>query len=242
MPYERLVLLGFDVHTAITNTAVRPDRAVWRCRAWPRNMRDATRYCGSVTITRTVTEQRRPREIEVKYRVGDPTEVVAALATRGVTLSDPVLQDDQAYAPSTWSYGLSKISVPFARLRTQNGRHLFTVKTPIANELDCAEQECEISDREQMHEALIAMGFRPTVQLVEWRRSGRAGDMTLCLDEVTGLGAFLEVERLLDDTVDTADVQERMDEFVTSLGITAARVTQTYDSLLRETSDDVTPA
>ena len=212
------------------------------CRAWPQAMRDATRYCGSVTITRTVTQQRRPREVEVKYRVGNPTEVVAALATRGVTLGDPVLQDDQAYAPGTWSYGLSKIGVPFARLRTQNGRHLFTVKTPIANELDCAEQECEISDREQMHEALIAMGFRPTVRLVKRRRAGSVGDMTLCLDEVSRLGAFLEVERLLYDTADTADVQERLNEFVALLGITADRVTQTYDSLLRETSDNVAPA
>jgi adenylate cyclase class 2 len=45
------------------------------------------------------------REIEVKYRVGDLAGLLAALAERGVVLSAPVRQDDQAYAEVDWQSG-----------------------------------------------------------------------------------------------------------------------------------------
>jgi adenylate cyclase, class 2 len=55
------------------------------------------------------------REVEAKYRVLDEAALTAALGRQGVTLSAPVRQDDQAYAPVGWRYGMSKIGVPFAR-------------------------------------------------------------------------------------------------------------------------------
>jgi hypothetical protein len=66
----------------------------------------------------------RVREIEVKYRVDDLEELPAALKAQGIELSDPVYQDDQAYAPATWQFGDSKLGVSFLRLRTVSGRHL----------------------------------------------------------------------------------------------------------------------
>src|SRR4051794_3666725 len=65
------------------------------------------------------------REIEVKYQVADLGELEAALLSRDLVLSSAVHQDDQAYAQDGWHYGLSKLGVSFARLRTQDGRHLF---------------------------------------------------------------------------------------------------------------------
>ena len=101
------------------------------------------------------------REIEVKYRVVDAADVELALATEDLVLSTPVHQDDQAYAPYGWSYGMSKQGVPFARLRTQDGRHLFTLKRLTDNELACLEFETEVADRDQMHDAILHMGFHP---------------------------------------------------------------------------------
>ena len=57
-------------------------------------------------------------EVEAKYRVSDVDRLIAALTQRQILLSEPLGQDDQAYAPADWSYGMSKIGVPFARLRT----------------------------------------------------------------------------------------------------------------------------
>jgi adenylate cyclase class 2 len=176
----------------------------------------------------------RVHEVEVKYRIVEAADIDGVLAAHGVRLGAAVTQDDQAYAPSTWMRGQPKTGVTFARLRTQDGRHLFTVKTPVANELACREHETQVGDRDQMHHALLAMGYRPTVRIVKTRRTGRHGGMAVCVDEVAGLGMFLEVERMAGADDSGLGIQERLDAFVRSLGLVVERVFDTYDSLLHD--------
>ena len=173
------------------------------------------------------------REIEVKYRVPDAADMELALAAGDLVLSTPVHQDDQAYAPCGWAYGMSKQGVPFARLRSQDGRHLFTLKRPTDNELACLEFETEVADRDQMHEAILHMGFYPTVRIVKTRRTARLGELALCLDEVEHLGVFLEIERVVPPGRSGEAVQAELDAFARSLGVELERTTDTYDSLLR---------
>jgi adenylate cyclase, class 2 len=173
------------------------------------------------------------REIEVKYRIHELADLEASLHARGLTLSAAVHQDDQAYAETGWHYGLSKLGVAFARLRTQNGRHLFTLKRPLDNELACLEFETEVADRDQMHEAITHMGFYPTVRIVKTRRTTRRGELALCLDEVEHAGSFLEVEKVIGSGCSGEVVQAELDAFARSLGITLERTSETYDSLVR---------
>jgi adenylate cyclase class 2 len=171
-------------------------------------------------------------EVEVKYRVADATAAEAGLLARGVILGDAILQDDQAYAPVTWSYGMPRIGVTFARLRTQNGRHLFTVKRPVTNDLDCREHETVVDDRAQMHQAVQLMGVAPTVRIVKRRRTVRWADAEVCLDEVDGLGGFLELERLVCAGQNAESVQHDLDAMVRTLGVGVERTLATYDALL----------
>lgn len=173
------------------------------------------------------------REIEVKYRVQDVAELEAELARRGLRLSPPVRQDDQAYAEAGWDYGMSKLGVAFARLRTQDARHLFTLKRPVDNELACLEFETEVADRDQMHEAIQHMGFYPTVRIVKSRRTTRFGELSLCVDEVAHVGAFMEIEKVIGPGQSGTAVQAELDTFARSLGVDLERTTETYDSLVR---------
>lgn len=175
-------------------------------------------------------------EIEVKYRVLDPAGLEAALRDRGVVLSPPIHQDDQAYAPEGWRYGMSKLGVSFARLRTQDGRHLFTLKRPVDNELACLEFETEVADRDQMHEAIQHMGFYPTVRIVKIRRTASLDGLSLCLDEVEHLGGFLEVEKVVGPGQSGEAVQAELHTFAGLLGVELERTTDTYDSLIRAVS------
>jgi adenylate cyclase, class 2 len=174
------------------------------------------------------------REVEVKYRVRDLGALLAALKMRGIELGVPFCQDDQAYAPDGWAYGDDRRGVPFARLRTVDGRHVFTLKRPAENVLSCEEHETAVADRDQMHCAVVAMGFRPTVRIVKMRRTGTLGDLVLCVDELDGLGVFLEVERMVPDGVPGEAVQAELSRFVASLGIDAEQTGQTYDVLVRD--------
>jgi adenylate cyclase, class 2 len=175
----------------------------------------------------------RVREAEVKYRVQDREALLVALAAHGIEPGPPVVQDDQAYAPTTWSYGDSRIGVPFVRLRTVDGRHTFTLKRPADNALSCDEHETAVADREQMHAAILAMGFRATVRIAKVRRSAELPDGVLCVDDVAGLGTFLELERIVGDGVPGEAVQAELAAFVAALGIAASRTEETYDSLVR---------
>jgi adenylate cyclase class 2 len=177
------------------------------------------------------------REVEVKYVLADPGAAEAVLAQRGVGFTGPAVQDDQAYAPLGWAFGDSKLGVAFLRLRTVGGRHWFTLKRPGANAQDCLEHETEVLDREQMHQAILRMGYWATVRVAKTRRSGRHGDISLCLDEVEGIGAFLELERMVPDDAAAAAVQAELAAFVASLGIEAVRTVETYDSLVRAAQD-----
>jgi adenylate cyclase, class 2 len=178
------------------------------------------------------------REVEVKYRIRDAAALESNLTAHGIVLSAPVHQDDQAYAPREWRYGMSKIGVPFARLRTQNGRHVFTVKRPVENEMSCLEYETEVSDREQMHGAILAMGFVPTVRIVKNRRTARSGELSVCLDEVDHAGVFLEIEAVIGPGRTGLDVQSDLDTFAARLSVDGQRVSDTYDSLIRESLVD----
>ena len=173
------------------------------------------------------------REVEVKYRIRDVEALLVALKMCGVELGVPFCQDDQAYAPDGWAYGDDRRGVPFARLRTVDGRHVFTLKRPTENVLSCEEHETAVADRDQMHRAVVAMGFRPTVRIVKMRRTGTLGDLVLCVDELDGLGVFLEVERMVPDGVPGEAVQAELSRFVGSLGIEAEQTGQTYDVLVR---------
>lgn len=172
------------------------------------------------------------REVEVKFRISDVEAAMATFKDLGVDWSGPQVQDDQAYAPRSWSYGMDKVGVPFARLRTESGAHLFTVKTPQANAMDCLEHETTVADREAMHAALVAMGYAPTVRIVKTRRSAHWGPVALCLDEVEHAGAFLELELLTES--DPAATQQRLADRVHQLDIAGSRVTDTYDALVRD--------
>jgi adenylate cyclase class 2 len=172
------------------------------------------------------------REIEVKYRVDDLEGLLAALKARGIELSDPFHQDDQAYAPAGWQFGDSKLGVSFLRLRTVAGRHYFTLKQPAQNDQACLEYETEVTDREAMHYAALHMGYRPTVRIIKARRTASIADCSLCIDDLEGVGGFIEAERMAPDDADAQAIQAELAAFIESLGVTAVRTTETYDSLV----------
>jgi adenylate cyclase class 2 len=179
------------------------------------------------------------REIEVKYRVDDLEAVIAALKSRGIEVSDPLHQDDQAYAPAGWQFGDSKIGVSFLRLRTVAGRHYFTLKQPAQNEQACVEYETEVEDREAMHHAALHMGYRPTVRIIKTRRTASIGSCSLCIDDLEGVGGFIEAERMAPDDADAQAVQVELAALVESLDAVTTRTTETYDSLVHAAGGDI---
>lgn len=94
------------------------------------------------------------------------------------------------------------------------------------------EYETEIGDLTVMDHLLASLGYRKvfTVEKVreEWKLSARGDlpEVTLCLDEVTGLGAFLELETLAEaETAREAAVAELL-RILDDLGIPRENLTK----------------
>ena len=137
------------------------------------------------------------REMEVKFRVDDLEGILAALKARGIEVSDPLRQDDQA----------------------------------------CLEYETEVADREAMHQAVLQMGYRPTVRIIKTRRTASSGGCSLCIDEVEGAGGFVEAERMVPDDADAQAIQAELATLIESLGAGTTRTAETYDSLVHAAQD-----
>jgi adenylate cyclase, class 2 len=73
----------------------------------------------------------------------------------------------------------------------------------------------------------------PTLRIRKVRRSATFGELTVCLDELDGVGVLVEVERQVPDGVPWEAVQADLSRFIESLGIRVDRCLDTHDSLVR---------
>ncbi len=77
-----------------------------------------------------------------------------------------------------------------------------------------------------------AVGFELIIHLNKIRRKAKYQDYEICLDEVEGLGAYIEVERMVEEG-DSEHIQKELFDFLQSLGIAAEdQVDEGYDILL----------
>lgn len=178
-------------------------------------------------------------EIEVKVHLRDREAFVAKLKALGCELSEPKTQDDTVYVRKTGTVEDFISNDVFLRIRIQNGsKVIFTAKAPItksAEELVKQEYETIIESVEQARGILKLAGFREAVHIVKTRRTAKCKGYEICIDDVDGLGAFVEVESITDDP-DVRRVQKEMFDFLLSLGVSPEdQVKKGYDILMLET-------
>lgn len=175
------------------------------------------------------------KEIEIKARLRDKAAVIEKLKTLGCVFEKPVTHEDTVYAEHVGSLKVFRTNKAFLRLRVKNGsKTFFTLKKRMANDLDAIEHEVEVSSRDEMEKALFLMGYKEAEWVKKVREVTRYNDCAICVDEVEGLGSFIEMETLTEEA-DSEAVQDKMFQFFLSLGITQEdRVWSGYDILMTE--------
>ena len=171
------------------------------------------------------------KEIEVKARVEDFSDIKTRLEGFGCSFGEPVVQEDIIFVNFKDDFTAFKPGANFLRIRNAKGKIFFTLKQPQANELDCIEKEVEISDSDQFRGALELMGYHEAVRVRKTRLKAKYNDIEICLDDVADLGTFIELERITDG--DGKEVQEELVGFLETLGIGREnRVEKGYDTLV----------
>lgn len=171
------------------------------------------------------------KEVEVKARVVDFTPIIQKLEDLGCTISKPVTQEDHIYIHNSLTFDNFPKHGIVLRVRRQGQKAFFTLKQSQSNELDSLEHETIIEKPEEIEHILKLLDYKKTLDVTKKRRKTHFKDMEICLDDVKGLGTFIEVERLTND--DSEKVQDELFAFLKTLGIREEdRFTQGYDSLI----------
>jgi len=176
-------------------------------------------------------------EIEVKGALDDKDAFISRLIERGCELGPETVQKDTVFVRDTGSIETYLSNDDFLRLREENGQTFFTLKNHPGrtDSLHTAPLELEltVSSRDVMEQILSYMGYQEAVRIHKRRRKGRYGNWEVCVDEVEGLGCFVELEELAEKSDEIEDIQKRMKVFLAELGVqTGDQIRNRYDILL----------
>lgn len=98
------------------------------------------------------------------------------------------------------------------------------------------ELETDIADGETGRQILEAIGFhRVMPEVIKERRELKRGGMTACLDQVTGLGSFLELEVMAETEEDRDAAMKQIEAVLSQLGYQVTdTVRSSYLSMLQK--------
>lgn len=151
-------------------------------------------------------------EIELKFRVDDPDRIRREIVRLGGRAADPVPQTDRYFNHPARDFAQSNEAL---RVRSLGDRCVVTYKGPVLDREVKTRREIELpigqssAEGDEFAEMLTLLGFRPVRTVVKVREPFHlewdGAPMELAVDNVEGLGTFVEIETLADDT--TRDVR-----------------------------------
>ena len=81
------------------------------------------------------------------------------------------------------------------------------------------ELETRVEDEHKMRQILQALGFQSVAEVKKRRKEYKKEDLTVCLDELDGLGSYVEIEVVLPETETGSEsaTENRLREFLSEL-------------------------
>jgi adenylate cyclase class 2 len=166
-------------------------------------------------------------EVEQKFRTDDHDGVAARLAGLGAEPGAPVGQEDTYLAHPARDFAQTNEALRIRRVGRSNAvtykgpRHAGPTKTREEVQIPFALGAEALAGMRRLFEAL---GFRPVAVVAKVRTpyhltlAGRP--VEVALDEVSGLGTFVEVEAIAADEADLPRAQQAVLDLARSLGLT----------------------
>ena len=182
-------------------------------------------------------------EIEIKLPISDRENVRAKLLDRGFEKEASIRECDMYYNSE---YHDVKKRGEALRIRKStdllSGRSQAQInfKGKKIDQVSMSRQEYEtvVENPEYMEKILTALGFSPVAGVQKTRDYLKRDEMTACLDQVDGLGDFLELEVIAADESSREEYLDRMEQLLTELGLSLKdTVTTSYLSMLAGEKD-----
>jgi adenylate cyclase class 2 len=133
-------------------------------------------------------------EIEIKARIDGPEEIEREIVKRGGSFKKEVLEEDTYFNHPGRDFAKTDEAL---RLRKAEGKYFLTYKGPKVDSLTKTREELqiEISGWDDAVSILKALGFIEVLPVKKKRRYFSLASYEIMLDQVEGLGSFIEVEK-----------------------------------------------
>jgi adenylate cyclase class 2 len=165
-------------------------------------------------------------EVEVKARIKDPGQLKAVMDLIQGWDEGPTLEQEDLYF-SHPGRDLSETDEAL-RIRRVGDLYYLTYKGPKLDSVSKTRRELEARVDEGIKGILQSLGFSPVAKVRKTRRVFERGGTSLMIDDVEGLGKFVELESASGDRASVRDLLSILE----SLGLVSE--TRSYLELLLE--------
>jgi len=162
-------------------------------------------------------------EVEIKVKINNFEEIKEKVSQKG-DLIKSIKQIDDYYVPQQRDFFAHKPHpVEWLRIRTNPDKIVFeytrSVNMQENGDYDYAEEyETEITSVDEFKKTLDFLDFKKVVTVEKHREYWMCGNVEVALDEISGLGHFIEAEAK-GDFKDADDAKRTCMEFLENLGI-----------------------
>ncbi|HET7302588.1 MAG TPA: class IV adenylate cyclase [Candidatus Saccharimonadales bacterium] len=174
-------------------------------------------------------------EVERKYRIatGHQEDILSKMAAMGEVST--VSQADSVYLRGARSFAEFTKGDPVVRIRQVDDSVVLTAKRIVNEAGDALEENLEVPDMEEAKRFVDILGFQPVTEVQKERSTVSEGRLKVVLDNVVGLGYFVELEIVVADQPDVAGAISEITSRAQDLGLAEAQLeTRKYDELLEE--------
>lgn len=188
-------------------------------------------------------------EIESKFKLSDNMtrdKLIAILKSQFITsisskrqIDTVFLLPEQVDAPIVPGSKIMRVRDVLNPETGELQRSLMTLKVEGQTKLVSDEYEFVVDDGNAARQMLTALGWQEIVTVDKVRLESKTEDYTICIDEVAGLGLFIELEILTKDSADVKNIQQQMCNFLKNLNIDGELWKIPYDTSIRNMQNNV---
>lgn len=186
-------------------------------------------------------------EVEIKIKIDNPEEIIQKLETNGFKRSNTVRETDIYFNGNDHDFRKSDEALRIRKTESLDGSIIvadgnpddtvatITYKGRKLDDVSMTRPEVEtvVQDFDTMYEILVNLGFRPVKPVIKKRTYYFSDNMTALIDDVEGLGDFLELEIMADNESERKVALKIIQEQLVKLGLEMEQTTTiSYLSML----------
>lgn len=191
-------------------------------------------------------------EVEVKLKINSADEISAKLIDLGYKQSRILRETDVYFNAEDRDFRTTDEALRIRKVEclddlpliadgsAEDILTLLTYKGPKLDDISMTRKEIEliVEDFDAMSEILEALKFHPVRPVIKMRTEFLSEYVAACVDEVEGLGSYLELEVMVDKEDDREEALKLIDAELGKLGYSMNdTVTTSYLSMLEKKAD-----